>query len=55
MVGFSNINNNWGEIAVAREKPENMGTVAAHQEFTIFTLRKGEKETFLKGILFVTE
>ena len=35
-VGFSNIHNNWGETAVARYLPENMVTVAAHQELTKF-------------------
>ena len=35
-VDFSNIHNNWDDTAVARENPDKMGTVAAHQESTIF-------------------
>ena len=35
-VDFSNIHDNWSETFVVREQPEEMGTVAAHQEFTIF-------------------
>ena len=30
-VEFSNIHNNWGKTAVAREHPEKMGKVAANQ------------------------
>ena len=42
-VDFSNIYNNQGETAVAGEQPDNMGTVAKHQKFTIFNAleRKG--------------
>ena len=35
-VEFFSIHNNWGETAVAREQPDKMGTVDAHQEFENF-------------------
>ena len=41
-VEFYNIHNNWGDTAVAREQLENMGTLAAHQKFTIFNASEGE-------------
>ena len=40
---FSNIHNNWGGAAVAREQPEKMGTVAVHQEFTHFYASEREE------------
>ena len=54
-VDFSDIHNNWGETDVPRDQPEKMGTVAAHQELTFFTLQKGKKYPCLKGILFLTK
>ena len=52
---FSNIHNNWGGTAVAREQPEKMVTVAAHQEFINYYASKWKNETCFKGVLFVAE
>ena len=35
-VEFFSIHNNWGKTVVAREQPDKMVTVAAHQEFENF-------------------
>ena len=48
VVEFSNIHNNWGETVVAREHPENMGTVAAHQEFNIIYSSEREERALLE-------
>ena len=42
-VEFYNIHNNVFETAVAREHPDNMDTVATHQEFTIFNASEMEE------------
>ena len=47
-VDFSNIHNNWGETAVAREQLEKMGTVAAHQEFKTFYASEREERALLE-------
>ena len=50
-VAFSNIHNNWGETAVAREQPEKMDTVAAHQEFTNFYASEREERALLESYI----
>ena len=45
---FSNIHNYWGETAVARDQPENIGTVAAHQELTMFYALEREERYLLE-------
>ena len=47
-VEFHNIHNNWGDPDVAREQLENMGTVAAHQEFTNFYASEREERALLQ-------
>ena len=50
-VDFSNIHNNWGGTAVAREQPEKMVTVAAQQEFTNFYASEMEERALLEGYI----
>ena len=50
-VYFSNINNNWGETAVARDHPEKMSTVATHQEFTNIDASEREERALLKSYI----